>query len=68
MIIQYGTQKNQSIQLNNINTFYRRNTKEITFVFTNKLSQVWRFESEQECSEVYTRIIRNQGAHIDCNL
>jgi len=68
MIIQYGKQKNQPIQLSNINTFYRNVGTEITFVFTNKCSQVWKFKSEQEASEVYTRIIRNQGAHLDCNL
>ena len=68
MIIQYGKQKNQPIQLANINTFYRNRGTEITFVFTNGHTQVWVFHSEQEASEVYTRIIRNQGAHLDCNL
>lgn len=68
MIIQYGKQKNQPIQLSNINTFYRNKSKEITFVFTNGHTQVWVFQRDMECSEVYTRIIRNQGAHLDCNL
>lgn len=61
MIIQYGKQKNQPIQLTNINTFYRNIGTEITFVFTNGNTQVWKFGREQECSEVYTRIIQKEG-------
>lgn len=68
MIIQYGKQKNQPIQLSSIDTFYRNRGTEITFVFSSGRTQVWVFHSEQESSEVYTRIIRNQGAHLDCNL
>ena len=68
MIVQYGKQKNQPIQLSSIDTFYRNVGTEITFVFSSGRTQVWKFKTEQEASEVYTRIIRNQGAHLDCNL
>ena len=68
MIIQYGKQKNQPIQLSSIDTFYRPVPKEITFIFSSGRSQVWVFQSEQECSQVYGIIIRNQGARLDCNI
>jgi len=61
MIIQYGKQKNQPIQLLNINTFYRHVGTEITFVFVNGCSQVWKFKTELECSQVYTQIIRKES-------
>ena len=60
MIVQYGKQKNQPIQLLNIDTYYRNIGTEITFVFCSGRTQVWKFKSEMEASEVYNLIVRDQ--------
>ena len=61
MIIQYGKQKNQPIQLLNIDTFYRLVGTEITFVFCSGRTQLWKFKTEQEASQVYVDIIRKES-------
>lgn len=60
-LVQYGKQKNQPIQLRNIDTFYRNKGVEITFVFCSGRTQVWTFKDEMECHAVYNTIIQNHG-------
>lgn len=57
-IVQYGKQANQPVQLININTFYRSGKgSEITFVFTNEHTQVWKFSGVTECDAVFKSLI-----------